>query len=143
MASTIRVGVHGLGELRRDLDAVSLGLSREVSLALKRAAETVLPTVKAFTPVGPGPEPNRQHPHDQLPHIRDTLAARSTGTVAQIVSDHPGAPVHEWGGTISPGGGAIRIAESAMAGRAGQAHIEDVERVMADGIDRLCARHNL
>jgi hypothetical protein len=141
MAQTIRVGIHGLDELRRDLDAVALGLGREVTAALREAGDTAARVTKTYTPVGPGP--HASNAGDLLPHIRDTIAGSATATTANVYSTHPGAIVHEYGGTIAPSGHTFRIRESAMAGKAGQQALGEIERDMERRLDGLLRQHDL
>lgn len=139
MAQTVRVSAQGLRETQRDLDAVSLGLGRELARVMREGADSVLPAARSFTPYGPGPQGGR----DNLPHIRDTLSARATATTATIVSSHPAGPVHEYGGRIAPMGVPITIRQSAMAHRAGEQELPRLERELVSAIDALTAKHGL
>ena len=50
---------------------------------------------------------------------------------------HPGAIVHEFGGTIRPKGVLIEFKEQAMARRAAVQHLPEIERAIESRIDRL------
>lgn len=146
MALTFRAKVDGIDRLRRDIAAVRLELLDEVDEIVNDAArETVLPVTKQRTPIGPGPTPDFSARSDnELPHIRDTISAvAAPGAIALIVSDHPGAPVHEYGGEIAPSGHPFRIKESAMAGGAAEQTLDEMERQLAGGVDSLLTRHGL
>ena len=64
------------------------------------------------------------------------------GTVA-VVATHPGAIVHELGGTISPHGSPITIDRAAMARRAAVAELPAVEHNVAQRVDRLMRQYDL
>lgn len=134
MADTLRLGVE-TREVVRDLEAIRLGLGREVGVRLALAATTIAAKARPLTPYGPGPRGGK----DSLPHIRDTIVARGS----RVTSTHPGAIVHERGGVIAPRGTAFRIKKSAMAARAGEAHAGQLERDMQDDLDRLVAAAGL
>ena len=137
MAISVGVELPDLDELRRDLESFQLGLGREVSRIKADAAQMIADKAKPLTPLGPGPIPGRRHPSDALPHLRDTIKATGRGAV---VSDHPAALVHEFGGTIEPRGTPIRIEASHMAERAGEAMVDRVESEMSRRIERLLSR---
>ncbi len=139
MTQTVRVGIQGLRETQRDLEAVSLGLGRELARVIREGADSLVPAARSNTPFGPGPQSAR----DNLPHIGDTLSARASATTASIVSSHPGAPVHEYGGEIAPKGVPITIRQSAMAHRAGEQELPRFERDLKSAIDALVAKHDL
>jgi hypothetical protein len=117
--------------LRQDLEALQIGLGRELTALKRSAAETLARSTRANTPLGPGP----QSPHDALPHIRDTITARAAG----VVSTHPAALVHEFGGTIAPRGVPIRIPRREMAARALRENATQIERDLAAAVERLIA----
>jgi hypothetical protein len=136
---TIRAELGGIAELRADLEAVSRGLGRDLRDVLREAGGPVEAKARQLTPFGPGPQGGR----DNLPHIRDTYALVPVARGINLVSDHPAAPVHEFGGTIAPRATPITIAASQMAYRAGQAQQSSVERRAEQGIDALLRRHRL
>jgi hypothetical protein len=116
------------------------GAPRAVRDALDAVQPVLLAQARALTPVGPGPRPGADPDSDDaLPHIRDTLDVRSAGGTVQVISRHPGAPVHEFGGTIKPSGHPIRITRSFMANRAAQIVLPLVEDLIAGQIDDLAA----
>lgn len=140
MADAVRVTALNLREIRSDLDAISRSLGREITLALKSASDTVARATPTRTPVGPGPRGAR----DNLPHIASTIGARMiSGTTAAVTSTHPGAVVHEWGGTIAPRGGDITIRRSAMAHQAADATLSIIEQDLKQRVERLIREHGL
>jgi hypothetical protein len=64
------------------------------------------------------------------------------GTIA-IIATHPGAIVHEYGGTISPHGTPITIARAAMARKAAVRELPAMEQNIQDRIDQLAREHGL
>lgn len=133
MASTLTVSAPDARELGRDLDSAAGRSAHEVRKVRRAAADLVARRARLLTPVGPGPRVGAKNPNDRLPHIRDTITGRPAG----VVSSHPGAVVHEFGGTIAPNGGAIAIKRSAMAERAGKQKRRNVELLMRDRFDEL------
>lgn len=142
MPNSVRVGASvDLRGLVEDLHATQLGLGREVSLAVVAAGEVVAAAVPQFTPFDPD---HRETRADHLPHLRETFTSRRSGeTVAAITSDHPGAPVHEFGGSIAPKGTRIYIKQSAMALKAGERKAAEFEALVAARLDGLLARRGL
>jgi hypothetical protein len=135
MAFTLRVHAD-VREVRRDLESVDVGLGRELGAIRRDAADLVARRATRLAPRGPGPIAGARHPDDRLPHLADTIA----GKVSGVFSSHPGAIVHEHGGTIAPRGPrvqTIRIPRSAMAHRAGVQMAARVEDLMADRVDAL------
>lgn len=139
MADTIRASVHGVAEIRRDLEAVKLGLGRELSKVLKEAAGLAAQGAGPLTPYDPLHSVKRK---DGLPHIRDSLypLVVSAGTAA-VASTHPGAVVHEYGGTIAPSGEPIQIKRTAMAHTAGEAELPAISALLERRISALIATH--
>jgi hypothetical protein len=122
-----------LTETRASLDAIADGLSRALSEGIRQDAQPLLVATKALTPYGPGPRGGK----DDLPHIRDTIDVSVSGGTIAIIASHPGAIVHEWGGTIKPRGVAIKFKEAAMARRAAVQQLPAIERNIDARIDRL------
>jgi len=137
--TSVRVGVYGLRETARDLEAVADGLGRLIPAAITRAAEPIVARARSLTPVGPGP----QGPRDNLPHIASTLYAQPSGEGAAIVSPHPAAPILEYGGTIAPRGVPITIRTVAMAHKAADQLLPQVEQDIEDRIAALIREHGL
>lgn len=141
LSTIVRIDVPQLGELRADLEAVELGLGAELGKVIKEAAAPMVTETMANAPYDPDHLLNRK---DGLPHIRDSISSRfSVSGAVEIVSRHPGAVVHEFGGVIAPSGHEITIHESAMARRAGEDQAEELERRAASGIDELLRSRNL
>ena len=139
MADTIRADFQNITETRRDLNSVELGLGRELSGPLRRGADGIATKAGPFTPRGPGPQSSR----DVLPHIGDTILGAAFGSGAVVVSTHPGAPVLEYGGTISPKGYPIVFPSHAMAHKAGEAELPRIESEITLQINALLTRHGL
>lgn len=131
MALRFTTSALGGPELRRDLEALQVGLSRELAVLRRDAAEQLSRATAANTPFGPGPQSER----DNLPHIRNTIAARATG----VISTHPAALVHEFGGTIEPRGVPIRIPRREMAARALAENLVSIEQQLALEVEQLIA----
>ena len=139
MASgTIRATVTGVADLRADLEAVRLGLGRELTRTLKDAAGLATQATKPLTPFDPLHRVTRP---DGLPHIRDSVFAIALGSGAAVASRHPGAVVHEYGGTIAPRGKPIQIARSEMAHTAGEAQLPAINDLLERRINALIAQH--
>src|SRR5256885_301971 len=131
MAVTVRARILGIAEIRRDLEAVELGLGRELSAALKEGAELALPRARELTPEGPGPNGPGEN---ALPHIAETLEATTVGgTAGAIATSHPGGPVNEYGGHIQLNRGRERgelridFRPHAMAHQAGEEKLPEIE----------------
>lgn len=139
MASTIRASFQGVGDVRADLESVKLGLARELTAVLRGEGDAIARDAKPLTPLGPGPQSAR----DALPHIADTLSGAATATGLAIVSSHPGAGVLEYGGTIAPRGHPITFEAHAMAHKAGEAALPDIESEVSQRINALLAAHGL
>lgn len=138
MASTLRTSVGNVNELRRDLEAVSIGLGRELTRTLREAAGLAAEAAKPLTPYDPLHNEKRK---DGLPHIRDSLFAVALGSGSAVASRHPGAVVHEYGGTIAPKGEPIQIKRSEMAHRAGEAQLPAIAALLERRISALVAQH--
>lgn len=135
---------ENLTDLRADLDAVADGLSRALSAGLVQDAQALLAETKAGTPYGPGPRPGaKAGSDDALPHIRDMLNVDVRGGTIAIVATHPGAIVHEYGGTISPHGTPITIAQAGMARKAAVRELPHLEQTIRERIDQLAQEHGL
>ncbi len=134
MASTLRTSVQHANELRADLDAIQIGLGRELARTMKEAAGLVLQPAQALTPYDPQHVTDRE---DGLGHIRDSLYAIALGSGSAIASQHPGAVVHEYGGEIAPNGVAITIKRQEMAHAAGLAELDAINSLLERRINAL------
>jgi len=135
---------QNLTDLRADLEAVEAGLGRALADAIEDDAQPLLAETKSLVPLGPGPRPGADPTSsDALPHIRDMISVDVRGGTVAIVAAHPGAIVHEWGGTIAPKGTAIHIDRAAMARRAAVAQLPAVEHNIAERVDRLMKQYDL
>jgi hypothetical protein len=133
-----------LNDLRADLEAVEDGLGRALGKGIEDDAEPLLAETKSLTPLGPGPRVGAdEKSSDALPHIRDMISVDARGGTVAIIATHPGAVVHEWGGTIAPNGAAITFKETGMARRAAVTQLPAVERNIALRIDRLMRQYDL
>jgi hypothetical protein len=133
---------ENLTELRADLDAIGDGLNQALTAGLAQDAQALLAETKAGTPYGPGPRAGAKG-DDALPHIRDMLNVDVRGGTIAIIATHPGAIVHEYGGTISPHGTPITIARAAMARKAAVRELPAMEQNIQDRIDQLAREHGL
>lgn len=142
MAHTVRVGASvDLGGLAKDLDAVAVGLGRQVGKAVALAAQPVAAATARSAPFDPEHRADRP---DGLGHLRDSFTARSLGPIgAAIVSTHPAAPVFEFGGTIAPKGVPITIRAVEMAHKAAVEQAPVFEAAVASAVSRLLGEHNL
>lgn len=138
MASSIRVRTTGGSELRRDLEALSIGLGRELTRTVKDAVGLVLPPARVLAPYDPEHAANRK---DGLPHIRDSMYALALGNSAAIAARHPGTIVHQWGGTIAPRGHAITIKRSGLARDAAKAQLPAINALLERRIDALVHKY--
>lgn len=139
MASTIRTSLQNVNELRADLDAVRIGLGRELSQVLKEGAGLAATAAQPLTPYDVLHDDTRK---DGLGHIRDSLYAIALGgSVAAVASRHPGAVVHEYGGTIAPKGEPIQIKRREMAHTAGHAELGAIEDLLERRISALIRQH--
>jgi hypothetical protein len=149
MSDTIRAHFVGVDEIRRDLDAVQLGLGRAVTQALRDNAAIVAGRTATLTPRGPGPRQRRDGvaTDDALPHMADTMRGATEGGSLLVTSSHPAAALFEYAGqgtaTISPRGGPITIHRRAMAHRAGEQLLPKLERDITARIDALTSAHGL
>lgn len=126
-------------ELRKDLEAVKLGLGKELDGAL---ADSVLPIAIRARDLAPYDPNHRDDRKDGLPHLRDTIAPKVSAGVAQVVGDVRG-PVWEYGGHIAPRGVRIQIPRRQMAHRAFDEKAADVERALDTRLERLLTLHHL
>lgn len=134
MASTLRVSGGGGAELRADLEAIEIGLSRELSRALKQGAGLIVEGAHPLTPYDTLHDESRK---DELGHIRDSLYAIALGSGSAVASRHPGAVVHEYGGEIAPNGTPFQIKRSEMAHTAGDAALDAITAVLEQRINAL------
>lgn len=146
-----RVGIHAnvdTRELRKDLEALSAGLGRELDAVWRDVSAPLASETRRLAPYDPAHRADRS---DDLPHIRDTIAVRVTAATAAIVSDHPAAPVWEWTGHIEPRGTRIDIPppEGPNANRGGMAHkafdavAPRIEADLGRRLEQLLRKHNL
>lgn len=138
MANTIRTSIQNVAEIRADLDAVSIGLGRELGKAFKEAANLALAGAGPLTPYDPLHDAARE---DGLPHIRDSLYVTGLASGAAVASRHPGAVVHEFGGTIAPKGQPIEIAAAEMAHTAGLAAFPAIAAHLEQRVSALVQQH--
>lgn len=130
-----------LRDVRADLESARLGLAREISLALIAAGQPILQTARALTPLGPGVD-GKSGDH-RLEHIRDTLKLEARGRILKLTSNHPGAAVMNWGGTITPDGVHITFPQRLMAQHAADAELPALEEDLGRRIEQLLASNGL
>ena len=137
-AMRVAADFENLTDIRAQLEAIADGLGRALAEGIAQDAQPLLATTKALTPFGEGPRATADPDSDAaLPHIRDMLAVTVSGGSIALIAHHPGAVVHEWGGTIKPRGTAIHFKEAAMARRATVQHLPEIERAVDERIGRL------
>ncbi len=155
MANTIRVAVE-IKDLYGDLKAAGDGLERNLEAELLKGAQRIATAAKPLMRYR-GTGSWRGSSGARLPHIRDTYTARiGRGASANVGSDHPAAPVFEFGGQIAPrvpGGSTVARAVKPSAlitipkvepvARAGELLAPQIEQSVADSIDALLAKHHL
>ena len=129
MPTSFRVKMPELRDLQADLEAVRLGLGREVGAVRREATGLIAGRAKDFVP------------RTKYPERRGGLAASLEGRGAGVVSTKPQGPVHEFGGTIAPRGVPIEIRRSAMTEKAAAREQGRVERRLEQRVDELLARH--
>lgn len=128
--------VDGLAELRRALRSMERTAPRELNKALKAAAaDEVLPTANALTPVRTG-------------RLRARNRVSVRGNRVALINSLPYAQVLHWGGTTGPGhkpgvggSGAVKVTASKWMARAAEQERDDVGRVVIRAIDRWLAQH--
>lgn len=144
MASTVRIAAPDTRELSRDLEAVEIGLGRALHQAIADAAEPiVLPEAKRLAPFDAEHRGWKGSAENDPGHIRDSLHLRAAPYGAALFTTHPGAPVHEFGGTIAPSGHPFYIAPKAFAQTAGETREGALAERVDQAIDRFLRQHNL
>lgn len=120
--------LHGIRELRRDLNALEGATSREVTTALRAAAEPVRAQAAAYAPRRTG-------------RLADSLRTYARGGRVGIRSRLPYANVQHWGGTISPRGTPIQIRRTEFISRAAEQQADRIGESVMDELDDLLRRH--
>lgn len=143
MASTIRIKVPDMRELRADLESVELGLGRALNEAALLAAEPILAEAKRLAPFDAEHRGWKGAQADDPGHIRDSLHVRPAPYGAALYTTHPGAPVHEFGGTIAPNGHPFRITQKLFAQTAGETQAGQAAERADEALERLLREHNL
>lgn len=120
-----------VSELSRDLRSFGEDLDRPLRDALEYGANAIADAARPlmrFRAAGPWPTSSGA----RYGHIKAYYEARVQTTSATVISDHPAAPVWEWGGTIRPllGSGIQRMATTSRT--AGQMRL----KLVAAGLDR-------
>ncbi len=137
--AAVTAGFQDVGDVRRDLESVRLGLGRELTALLRSSGDSVARKTGTLTPRGPGP----QSVKDNLPHIGSTMVAVATTTGVAVATTHPGGAVLNFGGTISPRGVPITFERHLMAQKAGEAELPGLERDVTRRVNDLLAAHGL
>lgn len=144
MPSTIKASVD-IRELYEDLRAAESGLEKVIARVVRDAADAIASGAKNNMKRG---DTDWQVATGgiQLPHIQDTYSTAGLGMVAVVASDHPAAPVWEWGGRIHPRGlfvQLIAIPELHPVQHAADDELELFERHLQAAVDRLLATFGL
>lgn len=157
-----------VADLSRDLRSFGDDLDRPLRDALEYGATAIARAAKPLMRHGQPSWPTSSAARDYPGRIADYYRARVATISAAVLSDHPAAPVWEWGGTIHPAAGSIRHAAIAAqpvgsmrrkllerghqaihiprtqpVARAGEAEREDIEKHLEDAVDALIREHNL
>ncbi len=118
----------GLGALNRSLNRISRESRRQSVGRLREIARRVRGTAQSKAPVQTG-------------RLRGSLRYSASNRGAAITSTLPYAPVHEYGGTISPRGAPITIPERRFVGRAIQQDARRIEEQVGDLLDGIARRN--
>lgn len=122
------VRVEGLSALNRDLGRINKDLQKASKAKLRLVAKQVRGTARGFAPRKTG-------------RLAGSLRYSATAKGARVTSSLDYAPVHEYGGTISPAGGEIHIRRSRFVGRAVKQDADRIEHEIADLLDFIARRH--
>jgi len=122
----------GLSKLRRDLRAIDKDLGKALTDHLRGIAREVRDDARA-----------KLHERSANPQnrIEKTIKHSVTAKGASIYSDHPGSPVQEFGGTISPRGTPIEIKGKSYMRDAVTDHTRHVEEEVARTLDVIADTH--
>lgn len=132
---------RNLREAIDDVEAVADGLGKALAEGIAQDAQPLLATAKELTPLTSIQRPIVKAPAGSndatLDHVREMLEVAVLGGAIVIIAGHPGAKVHEWGGTIQPRGIPIKFTERAMTRRAAVRHLPEIERAVEARIEAL------
>jgi phage gpG-like protein len=123
----VAIRVDGLSGLRKGLRQLDPDANKELTQALKAAADKVAVTAGALAPRRSG----------ELAH---SIRPQVSGTRASIVSSLPYAAVVHWGGTIAPRGARITFKRTGFITRAVEDHRDELLQDVAAGIDHALQR---
>lgn len=126
--SNLRINAPGLAKLRRDLGRIDRGLRTAADRHIRQAANRVRDTARSKAPRRTG---------RLSKSIRTSVRARG----ASIYSNLEYAPVHEWGGTISPRGTPITIEASHYMAEAVEENTDMIEEELGRLLDGIADRH--
>ena len=127
MANTVQI--EGLKELRRDLRRMELKAEgRGLTKALKVGAEKVAEGARPLAPRRTG-------------KLSASYRAGAAGTTAFVRSRLPYAGVQEFGGTIRPKGGAVKIMGRTAVTRSLRSKEDVIVDLVSDAIDQLALKH--
>jgi hypothetical protein len=170
LAGILRLSVStDVAELSRDLRSFGDDLDRPLRDALEYGAKTIAAAAKPLMRFrAEGAWLNSSGA--RYGHISEYYQARVATTSASVVSDHPAAPVWEWGGHIDPGAGGgehklkaelsarsrartrirlaggrrgIEIPRLQPVSRAGDAMREEITQHLEDALTALIKEHGL
>ena len=130
------VRVSGLSDLRRDLKAISRDLPKELGGAMQRAAQPVARKASELATKG------------ETGRYSRSIKARRQQSKAVVGSSLPYANVRHWGGTTGrghkpgvPGSGSVKVKGDHAIEKAAEQQADAFINDLADGIERLLARH--
>lgn len=130
--SDLQIRADGLAKLRRDLRAIDKDLGKALTDHLRDIARGVR-------------DDARRNLHDRSKNpqnrIEKTIKHSVRARGASIYSDHPGAPVQEWGGTIRPRGVPIEIRGKRFMRDAVEENTKHVEDELGRSLDVIADAH--
>lgn len=133
MAVTPIIGTAGIRQLQRDLAAMAPDSLVEMREVIKGAMGPMLGAAKA-----------KAYSHRQTGELGDRWSSSVRGTVGRLKNTLPQARPLEFGGTIAPKGGPIKLPTVGMVygpGGAIDKGKSSTERNLLAGFERLARRH--
>lgn len=142
MAVILRVRVTGSQDVARYLRALKDDLDPTVRDVLETHADHIADMARGFlhhgAPSWPTSSAARLYPEGIRHYYEGGTGDR---LAAEVWSEHPAAPVWEWGGVIRPAGHPIFIPRDLPVSRAAEADQPALRRDVEDAIDRLITEH--
>lgn len=124
----VHVEVKGLRDLRRDARRLGPDYLKEIQRVIKGAAEIVAREAATLAPRKTG-------------RLAESIRGTTSGDKGIVRSPLPYAPVHEYGGSISPRGTKIQIRESGFVRRAIENKQDAIVDALGDGLEDAARRN--